>query len=1134
MTLALHGKSRRRRTWLLFAALIAVVFGLSGSLMLSRDESKADSATINFESGYIDGSPDGQNGWNADGSAGSGCALYDHAIVTNSGAPASFGTKSLRVSNAVTSGCFGDQTYTTSLANEAGETHATNGGMSGGTRQNHYEVSWDIVSTKATQQPGLFVSFSPDRGDGARMSYLGVSDEAGGLDVLFYDVQQPGPCTPSGCANFVGTTVATGLSRTSAHNLKLVIDFKDGPANDIVRAYVDGGLVATGTTWEDYFRYDPEASADQHTHTVDSLLIRTGGDPFPATAGFGYLIDNLNLTSSTVPDPAPSTTVVQATNLTAPGGGGWLFYDDNTDTFDNTPGVLGSFVTGPAGQPLGSGSAEVTIGAGGRTNLSTFQFAGTPLESITQLGWSGRTTGPTSYLVMNIDLNLSDTWQGRLVFVPAGVVANTWQTFDAIQGGSALYVYSKSGAPFWPAPNNAIPSTTPLTWNQILASWPNARIRVSDSHVGIRTGNPGPAETTNIDNFVFGTDIAVKVFDFEPTALCTTVCYVNAATGSDLNDGASPGTAKKTIQAAVNAVSPGGTVNVAAGTYLEDVTVNSTKNGITLQGAGIDQSIIKGTKGDASGNTLWLFATTGVIVDGFTITRDGNNVADWNNANGVLNNQGVSITSGATGNTFRNSKITGNRNGLYIENSTNNQILNNTIDFNRTGIHFVDTVTGNNVQNNFITNNWTMGVLLRGGENLSAPASYTNLTAGLTINNNDISGNWYSQIEARSKFGAVTLNVENNWFGTVTPTVAQLQSSGEPGYSSQIPTAYGGANGPLVATNSIVWNGFTGYNASNPLDYQPFLCSGNDTSPAIGFQPQTGCGDIVVTNNTANVGDNVTVQVIANNVADLYGVQAFLQYDSSKLNFSGITLGPGLAPEFGVAMSQPGNQINFSFTQQAPTLPVSGSGIVLATLQFTATAPGVAAIEFRTTPQTLFSDDNGFSIGPATKTNGAITVSAPAGTGSVTGTILLQGRSNHSGASADIDPALIPPFAGSPTALTTSSGAFTLSSVSIGSHTIQGRMIGYLLASKSIAVAAGANSAGSVTLLGGDANMDQVINILDLSYIAARYLQTGPVYSPVAPANTTPDINGDNVVNILDLSLTASNYLKTSAANPWP
>lgn len=1102
MTLALHGKSRRRKSWLLFAALIAIVFGVSGSLMLNRDETKADSNTINFDS-YALGNIDGQDGWSKTGA-------YDVAVVADGGG------KALRISNGVASGSFGDQTYSKSLVNEAGETHATNGAMSGGVRQNHFEVSWDIKSVQAAQQPGLFISFSPDRGDGARMSYLGVSDEAGGLDVLFYDVQQPGPCTPSGCANFVMTPVATGLSRTSYHNLKLAMDFKDGPANDVVRVYVDGVLVHTGTSWEDYFRYDPEQIADMHTHTVDSLLLRAGGSSVPANNGLGYLVDNLSLSSSTVPDPAPVTTVVQAANLTAPAGGGWLFYDDNTDTYNNTPGVLGSFVTGPGTPPLGAGSAQVTIPGGGRTNLSTYQFAGTPLESITQLGFSASTTVAANppYIVMNVDFNLSDTWQGRLVYIPTGVTANTWQTFDAIQGGAALWAYSGTN---WPVTGGA--GSTPKTWNQILVDYPNARIRVSDAHVGIRNGHPGPVETNNLDRFVFGTDLTVKVFDFEPTIPCTTVCYVNAATGNDLYDGATLSTPKKTIQAAINSVNANGTVHVAAGTYTEDVNV--TKSGILLQGAGIDQSIIEGPIGGAStypSTTLAIVGQTNVTVEGFTITRAGNNAGDWNNPN--LNNNGLSLGTGGGGHIIQNNKFSGNRNGILLEATSGVVIQNNIIDDNRTGMHAVNVNTNLNIHNNFITNNWTMGVLFR-SDTVPSP----NASAGLQVNNNDISGNWASQIEARGVF-TNTIDVQNNWLGTVAPTTLNATSSSEGTYSSQVPPRTPPSGAPTAA--SLVY-----YDTTNPLDYTPWLCSGVDTSSAIGFQPQTGCGDMVVTNNTANVGGSVSVQVIANNVVNLYGVQAFLQYDSSKLLLTNVVLGNGLLPEVIVPMSQPGNQINFSFSQQGPTLPVTGTNVLLATLTFTATAPGAALVEFRTTPTTILSDNNGFTMGPATKTNGTITITSAPPSGDVSGKILLQGRSNHSGATAEINPGPFPAV-GSPLATTTTTGDFTINTVPVGSQVIRARMTGYLLASKAISVVTGANAAGTVTLLGGDANMDQAINLLDLSFIAGRYLQTGPVYVPAAAAGTTPDINGDNVVNILDLSLTASNYLKTSVLYPWP
>jgi hypothetical protein len=68
-------------------------------------------------------------------------------------------------------------------------------------------------------------------------------------------VTDPGPVGT--VAIFNETDVAT-LSRTRAHSIRFAIDFRSGPGNDVVRIFIDGRKKATGPTWEDYYRFDPE------------------------------------------------------------------------------------------------------------------------------------------------------------------------------------------------------------------------------------------------------------------------------------------------------------------------------------------------------------------------------------------------------------------------------------------------------------------------------------------------------------------------------------------------------------------------------------------------------------------------------------------------------------------------------------------------------------------------------------------------------------------------------------------------------------------------------------------------------------------------------------------------------------
>src|SRR5882762_6491807 len=204
-------------------ALTAVVLGLFVVTALIG----ADSLSISFEfPTYQPRSIDHQNGWAGMAGAAINPAI-DEEVVPNTYGYTSFGGQSWRMSNAYTDGAFGDWPFSPSLVNEAGETMAQNLGFSGGTRQSHFEVQWDFASAVRTaEQPGLQISTSPDRGDGARMSFIRMKDLPTGLSVEFSDYQDNPPFgqqlnPPLGCGpggdNFVITTVASGLSRNRPH-----------------------------------------------------------------------------------------------------------------------------------------------------------------------------------------------------------------------------------------------------------------------------------------------------------------------------------------------------------------------------------------------------------------------------------------------------------------------------------------------------------------------------------------------------------------------------------------------------------------------------------------------------------------------------------------------------------------------------------------------------------------------------------------------------------------------------------------------------------------------------------------------------------------------------------------------------
>jgi hypothetical protein len=131
----------------------------------------------------------------------------------------------------------------------------------------------------------------------------------------------------------------------------------------------------------------------------------------------------------------------------------------------------------------------------------------------------------------------------------------------------------------------------------------------------------------------------------------------------------------------------------------------------------------------------------------------------------------------------------------------------------------------------------------------------------------------------------------------------------------------------------------------------------------------------------------------------------------------------------------------------------------------------------------------------------------------VVGVIKLQGRSDHRGA------ILFSPDG--PHTVTDERGVFGLSYE--GQTTLQIHRAGYLDAEVTVRADLDAHSdMGTLTLISGDVNGDNEINILDLSYVGAKFSGT----------DAKADLNGDGVVDILDLTLVGANFGKSGPV-PW-
>lgn len=592
-----------------------------------------------------------------------------------------------------------------------------------------------------------------------------------------------------GSAVTVTDTLPAGLTATAFYGPGWTTDLSDPSHPTATRIDVLG----PGSSYPPLILKVAVANSAPPSVTNQATVSWTwSGTPSSSTASDPTLIQQIptHLAFTTQPvDGQPGQTLPAVVVAVQDAGNQTVTDYTGSVTLSLTGGTSGAVLTGGGETATASGVATFSGLSVDLMGLSYSLNASAPYGAGSLAGTSDafNITNPTPSLVSMSPFELAP---GQ----PAFALAVTGFNF---MGGSTLYF------------NGTAMATTFVSSTQLTAAIPASSVAALGTYEVVVKNPPIVLADSNALTFTVGRPAVV---------------YINTLwTGQP--PGASPDglhymgyDAFAVIQDGVNAVASGGTVYVAEGTYLEEVVVS---RGVLLHGAGIDTTVLMGRK-NANPRTTLAIAGNAVTVEGFTITRDGNNPTDWA---GNFKDQGVQFNQGIGGSTLRYCKITGNRNGVYINNAQGNTIRNNVIDFNRTGIHLVNNVTGTVITQNTIVNNWTLGIIFNtvwGGE--------TSATTGLAVSNNNVSGNWYSQVECRWNFSTATLDVSGNWLGSSTLIVLNTDVS-EPGYAAQIPVEYGGtATNPGGAAS-------VGGHTSDRIDYTPWLNSGSDADAgAIGFQ----------------------------------------------------------------------------------------------------------------------------------------------------------------------------------------------------------------------------------------------------------------------------------------------------------
>jgi hypothetical protein len=280
---------------------------------------------------------------------------------------------------------------------------------------------------------------------------------------------------------------------------------------------------------------------------------------------------------------------------------------------------------------------------------------------------------------------------------------------------------------------------------------------------------------------------------------------------------------------------------------------------------------------------------------------------------------------------------------------------------------------------------------------------------------------------------------------------------------------------------------------------------------------------------TVGAGQVFTLPLRARRMVDMYGGQLAVTYDPRVLQVvdqdqsrPGAQIKPGDFPVPDTILRNAANnttgKLEYYFTLTGEKAGVSGSGVV-AHMVFRGAAAGRSLVAIT---ETLLSDPQSLPI--PTKTENALVevLSGPVAT--IQGEVELERRPTSAGAIV---------CAASRCVTTAADGRFTLPDVPTG-RPVEVTHPSYLRASRLVpAAATGTVSWPKVTLLGGDFDKDDRVDIVDAVMVGQRFNLAYDAAQPSPRWLEACDVTDDDRINILDMVAVQFNFLKTAPV-PWP